>query len=1030
MALNEALSSSLSLNTKNSSLASVNSNKESKCCVECKKPIKGKFVRALEGMFHLDCFRCMDCKESCLNKFFPFKIEDGTYRPLCENDYYKRLDLICAKCGKALLDSHINAIGKKYHVEHFCCAKCNVVFKSQDLYYEHNGDIYCQKDYSQLYASKCGSCRTSVLKQYIEYNNNKTKTVEKLHLDCYMIYKSWNVRMVPDYVPQKVYSSIEEEFEDKNKMEHRVSKIWSVLSLYTESAAECMSKLLNVLPNNTFDRETDQVKNFIFHIEILFTSLDEIEIRMQQFNESTGLQFQNEPKDLVRKILYFFSTLSHSTNIRHDYTNEVLQLITLFAQTLKILIRTALNCSINLEYIYHQTDVMDNFLNHMNEIGEMQRNIFLYSKYDEDFEKESFNLNTEYCSYCKQFIEEDCISNNNFRWHKHCFICNYCNRPLINNNTFEGSLVRTESSGIVLTCQDCIKGQNIQNVLPANFKYISCFKQYNILLRTALKRLYMLCPPSTSITNSVNKLKVTLSKNSNLLQKSKLNTDSNPTLTRDKKETSKLKDNTLYLSDTDIADDHEHSAKRINSVDNLPLQEEQSLNANQSLNETEIDPKPVITPREINKYEFDNESDIGFDKYQESSNYSNNYANPYANAYNDIYNSYTTDSHVNEENPEIKEEEEADKRKKSNIPDNIITLQRNATENYQQPICISSVPLDENQILFSELSSIDMLPVCTKIVECLEKILKEENLANQIDIHDLLDKKETMWGKLLGSLKQNQKKTKVKDKVFGASLEYITANHGIDTKFGAGNGNTRIPILIEKLIASMSGMNLNVEGIFRKNGNIKQLKLLSDAIDKNPNDINLKGNSAIQLAALMKKFLRDLQNPVLTFKLYQLFIVSQKASTEEKSMKILNYACGLLPKYNRDLLEVLLLFLKHISTLTDDNNNTGTKMNSDNLATVIAPNILYSKYKDMNKDKDDSALAIKAVKQLIEHPELCYIVPEDIVRMLNLNEEKDTGNYIISSITHGKTITQDNPSFAGYNTSSGNIQRLEFDIAT
>jgi len=64
-----------------------------------------------------------------------------------------------------------------------------VVFKSQDLYYEHNGDIYCQKDYSLLYASKCGSCRTSVLKQYIEYNNNKTKTIEKLHLDCYMIYK-------------------------------------------------------------------------------------------------------------------------------------------------------------------------------------------------------------------------------------------------------------------------------------------------------------------------------------------------------------------------------------------------------------------------------------------------------------------------------------------------------------------------------------------------------------------------------------------------------------------------------------------------------------------------------------------------------------------------------------------------------------------------------------------------------------------------------------------------------------------------
>jgi len=70
-------------------------------------------------------------------------------------------------------------------------------------------------------------------------------------------------------------------------------------------------------------------------------------------------------------------------------------------------------------------------------------------------------------------------------------------------------------------------------------------------------------------------------------------------------------------------------------------------------------------------------------------------------------------------------------------------------------------------------------------------------------------------------------------------------------------------------------IDLNVEGIYRKNGNIKQLKLLSDEIDKNPDDINLKGNSAVQLAALMKKFLRELPNPVLTFKLHQLFTISQ-----------------------------------------------------------------------------------------------------------------------------------------------------------
>jgi len=37
----------------------------------------------------------------------------------------------------------------------------------------------------------------------------------------------------------------------------------------------------------------------------------------------------------------------------------------------------------------------------------------------------------------------------------------------------------------------------------------------------------------------------------------------------------------------------------------------------------------------------------------------------------------------------------------------------------------------------------------------------------------------------------------------------------------------------------------------------------------------------------MKKFLRDLPNPVLTFKLYQLFIVSQSKLIKKKKKKIM-----------------------------------------------------------------------------------------------------------------------------------------------
>jgi hypothetical protein len=77
------------------------------------------------------------------------------------------------------------------------------------------------------------------------------------------------------------------------------------------------------------------------------------------------------------------------------------------------------------------------------------------------------------------------------------------------------------------------------------------------------------------------------------------------------------------------------------------------------------------------------------------------------------------------------------------------------------------------------------------------------------------------------------------------------------------------------LLISLPTKDVSVEGIFRKNGNIRRLKELSEEIDKNPANVNLANETPIQIAALLKKFLRELPEPLLTFKLYKLFLVSQ-----------------------------------------------------------------------------------------------------------------------------------------------------------
>lgn len=68
---------------------------------------------------------------------------------------------------------------------------------------------------------------------------------------------------------------------------------------------------------------------------------------------------------------------------------------------------------------------------------------------------------------------------------------------------------------------------------------------------------------------------------------------------------------------------------------------------------------------------------------------------------------------------------------------------------------------------------------------------------------------------------------------------------------------------------------MSVEGIFRKNGNIRRLNQLVEAINRDPLSVDLSQDNAVQLAALLKRFLRELPEPLLSFKLYKLWVGAQ-----------------------------------------------------------------------------------------------------------------------------------------------------------
>ena len=80
-------------------------------------------------------------------------------------------------------------------------------------------------------------------------------------------------------------------------------------------------------------------------------------------------------------------------------------------------------------------------------------------------------------------------------------------------------------------------------------------------------------------------------------------------------------------------------------------------------------------------------------------------------------------------------------------------------------------------------------------------------------------------------------------------------------------------------ILILYGIDMSVEGVFRKNGNIRRLKEMAAAIDTGSETLDLPAEGPVQVAALLKRFLRDLPDPLLTYKLHRLFITSQSKSS-------------------------------------------------------------------------------------------------------------------------------------------------------
>ncbi|KAI7864075.1 hypothetical protein BDF14DRAFT_1952791 [Spinellus fusiger] len=916
-------------------------------CNACHLALDGKFVRALDGTFHWGCFVCLDCHEPVASKFFPLDSVDGSQHPLCERDYFRRLKLVCDNCGEALRGSYITAVGKKFHLDHFSCSVCSVLFGPEDSYYEHDNNVYCHEHYSKQFAIKCSGCSSAILKQFVEINRNSID--EHWHPDCYMVHKFWNVKLAPPSdveIINERQGSIDPHLltvdqsrnvhngktgppappaqilqNTQNGTEEKVYRIWTVLSVFEESAAACISDMLLHVSVGNYLEGVKMADSFITHVEVLFGAIDDL---LDQYHcyENEELQHEREARMLCKKVSSFFALLSHTQETGKrtaGFTQELLTLVTGLAHYLKLLIRIGLTGALKLERLQDPNAIAINrFLCHLMELAARKRTKLTHP--------ETMVL-SDVCRHCNTTCDDQCFKAHNNLWHDHCFVCSKCDK-LLRDEYVESFLHMTT---MTLICKSClVKPEGYQQ----GFELVTPLQQYSVLLRTSLSHLYGLLsvyntpqaqPPNEGVQTSPTKEMAPGSPVGGARSTS-LTTDN----TLEKINLGDIKRLKSTRTKSRLTDSHK-VAKR------STLLETPSPNAAYMNNQSQEFARGSKEPgADIQRTLSAHIDDASFIQLRRSGK---------------------EDALTLEDIPELVAAQQ-----------HHMVIAQNPTP--QQLARQQANPGPETRSrYFTELSVIENFMVKHIAVLHLEEMLREH--FKMEELLDLIDdnKNSTLWGKFFTSFitSGNKKSQRTKEGTFGVPLEILIEKNGVESNLGMGSSGIRIPTFIDDSISAMKQMDMSIEGIFRKNGNIRRLKMTCEIIDKDPNGVQLINETPVQVAALTKKFLRELPDPLLTFKLYRLFIIAQKLNSKEDSRRATHLICCLLPKVNRDTMEVLFLFMKWVATFSHVDEESGSKMDLMNLATVLAPNILYPKSKD--PAKEESFPAIEAVYMLLQYQE-------------------------------------------------------------
>ena len=123
-------------------------------CYRCSRNIRGPFIVALDKTFCPEHFVCDKCGTDMVELGF---VETPDGKIFCEEDYGRYMAPRCHRCRQAIIGTVVKALSAEWHTDCFTCAHCGKSIAG-GMFHVEDGKPYCEKDYAQLFQTKCKGC--------------------------------------------------------------------------------------------------------------------------------------------------------------------------------------------------------------------------------------------------------------------------------------------------------------------------------------------------------------------------------------------------------------------------------------------------------------------------------------------------------------------------------------------------------------------------------------------------------------------------------------------------------------------------------------------------------------------------------------------------------------------------------------------------------------------------------------------------------------------------------------------------------